>query len=223
MKHLISCGSIFFAFLFTLFTSCPASAQTAHYLERVDLFSQLNDIDSTSVVMLGNSLTENGGDWNVLLGTTGVVNRGIIGDDAHGIIRRLHQILPHRPKAIFLMCGTNDLSHNLTPQQVFDSVRIVIDSIRAGSPGTKLYVQSLLPFNESFKRWKTLEGKSRDIPAINRLLRQYCREQHITFINLYPYFIRKGTATLQRSLTTDGLHLSKPGYQIWAATLRRYM
>ena len=32
---------------------------TQHYNERVELFDQLDDIDSTKIVMLGNSLTEN--------------------------------------------------------------------------------------------------------------------------------------------------------------------
>ncbi|MBF1554952.1 MAG: serine acetyltransferase, partial [Prevotella pleuritidis] len=80
----------------------------------------MRKIDSTDVVMLGNSLTELGGDWNRLLRWRRVRNRGISGDDATGILHRLGQILPGKPKAIFLMVGINDLSHDLTPVQVFD-------------------------------------------------------------------------------------------------------
>lgn len=196
---------------------------TPHYNERVELFEQLTDLDSTKIVMLGNSLTENGGDWNERLGTANVVNRGIIGDDALGITSRLVQILPKRPKAIFLMCGTNDLSHGLTPQQVFDKVKGVIDSIRSGAPDTRLYVQSLLPINESFGRWKTLSGKTNDIPAINRLLRQYCKQQHIPYINLFPHFTNGKSNVLRRPLCVDGLHLSKEGYDTWASQLRWYI
>lgn len=196
---------------------------TPHYNERVELFEQLTDLDSTKIVMLGNSLTENAGDWNELLGTENVVNRGIIGDDAFGITSRLIQILPKHPKAIFLMCGTNDLSHNLTPQEVFEKCKEVIDSIRSGAPDIRLYVQSLLPINESFGRWKTLEGKTNDIPAINRLLRRYCKQQHITYINLFPHFTNGKSNVLCRPLCVDGLHLSKEGYNIWASQLRWYI
>ena len=196
---------------------------TQHYSKRVALFDSLADLDSTKIVMLGNSLTENAGDWNLLLGTTNVVNRGISGDDAKGIIHRLVQILPQKPKAIFLMCGTNDLSHNLTPQQVFVNCKTVIDSIIVGSPDTRLFVQSLLPINESFKRWKRLVGKTNDIPVINEMLKKYCIERNITFVPLFRRFTRGNTNVLLRSLSVDGLHLSKPGYSIWASELRKYI
>lgn len=198
-------------------------APTKHYSERVALFDSLTDLDSTKIVMLGNSLTENAGDWNLLLGTTNVVNRGISGDDAQGIINRLVQILPYKPKAIFLMCGTNDLSHELTPQQVFDNCKKVIDSILAGSPETRLYVQSLLPINESFRRWKRLVGKTNDIPVINEKLKAYCEERNITYIPLFPHFTRGNSNVLLRTLSVDGLHLSRPGYSIWASELRGYI
>ena len=202
---------------------------TQHYNERVELFDQLDDIDSTKIVMLGNSLTENAvafGDWSTLLRIKNVVNRGISGDDALGITSRLVQILPKNPKAIFLMCGTNDLSHHLTAEQVFYKVKGVIDSIRSGAPKTELYVQSLLPINEGFGRWKNLKGRTDDIPVINDMLRQYCDEQNITFVNLFPFFTARGGKAqnvLIRYLSVDGLHLSRPGYIIWAQHLQPYI
>ena len=216
-------------FTLSLAVACQAIAQhvsyrfTPHYNERVDLFEKLNDLDSTKIVMLGNSLTELGGDWNERLKADNVINRGISGDDALGITSRLIQILPKHPKAIFLMCGTNDLSHDLTPQQVFEKCKGVIDSIRSGAPDVKLYVQSLLPINESFGRWKTLESKTDDIPKINELLNRYCYEQHITYIDLFPRFTRGRSNILMKSLSVDGLHLSKQGYKVWGHQLSRYV
>ena len=37
---------------------------TKHYDDRYAYFHFANDVDSTKIVMLGNSLTENAGDWN---------------------------------------------------------------------------------------------------------------------------------------------------------------
>lgn len=199
---------------------------TQHYNERVDLFERLDDIDSTKIVMLGNSLTENAiafGDWSTLLRTKNIVNRGISGDDALGITCRLVQILPKKPKAIFLMCGTNDLSHHLTAEQVFEKVKGVIDTITIAAPYTQLYVQSLLPINEGFGRWKNLKGRTDDIPVINEMLRQYCEEMGIPFINLFPSFTPRGMNILIRYLSVDGLHLSRPGYEIWAKRLYPYV
>src|SRR5574344_2143407 len=87
-----------------------------HYDQRVAHFDSLPPIHRSDIIMLGNSLTEFGGNWNLLL--TGkekghFVNRGIIGDDAMGMYDRLYQIIPGHPKAIILMAGVNDISHNL--------------------------------------------------------------------------------------------------------------
>ena len=194
-----------------------------HYNEKVVIFQNLPPIISTDIVMLGNSLTENGGDWNKILRWKNIRNRGIAGDDATGIYHRLNQILPGKPKAIFLMVGINDLSHDLTARQVFDQCKMVIDKIRQDAPETKLFVQSLLPINESFGRWKTLEGKTDVIPVINSLLRKYCAQNKVTYIDLFDKFIRRGTNEMRISLTVDGLHLTHIGYKIWNFELRRYL
>jgi lysophospholipase L1-like esterase len=194
-----------------------------HYNDRVAEFETMRAIDSTDIVMLGNSLTEYAGDWNVLLKARHIRNRGIAGDDAEGIYHRLIQILPGKPKAIFLLVGGNDLSHDLTPQQVFENCKKVIDKILKDCPSTKLYVQSLLPINESFGRWKKLEGKTDDVAAVNRLLRHYCEKNKIAYINLFKHFNRHGTNEMRKSLTVDGLHLSPQGYKIWAFHIGKYI
>lgn len=193
-----------------------------HYGERVDEFEKLPPIKSTDVVMLGNSLTEFGYDWNELLGTTNVVNRGIAGDTADGIVKRLSQITPRHPRAIFLMVGMNDLSHGITAKQVFERCRKTIDQIRKQTPTTKLYVQSCLPYCESFGRWKTLEGRSAEVPRINALLEDYCKKLGITYINLYPHFLEKGTNQMKVEYSKDGLHLTEAGYAVWASLLKPY-
>ena len=194
-----------------------------HYTDRVALFAKMPPVDSCDIVMLGNSLTEFGGDWGKLLHSPVVVNRGIAGDDATGIYHRLRQILPGRPRAIFLMVGINDISHGLTASQVASAVEKVIAAIRRESPSTKLYVQSLLPINESFGKWKLLEGKTGAVGEVNSLLSAYCKGKGIAYVDLYSKFVRRGTNTLRRELTTDGLHLSAQGYKLWAFELRRHV
>lgn len=194
-----------------------------HYNDKVAEFEKLDDIDSTDIVMLGNSLTEYAGDWSKLLKYRHVKNRGIAGDDAEGIYQRLNQILPKKPKAIFLMVGINDISHGLTATQVFEKCQKVIDKIWAYRRHTKLYVQSLLPINETFDQCKTLEGKTDEVAAVNRLLRHYCVRNKITYINLFKDFNRHGTNEMRKPLTSDGLHLTPIGYKVWVFRLNRYL
>lgn len=52
------------------------------------------------------------------------------------------------------MAGINDVSHDLSTDSVVTLITKVIEKIQTESPRTKLYIQSLLPINESFGRYK---------------------------------------------------------------------
>lgn len=215
--------------LFVLTAAIPAVAQHVsyhsfpHYNKRVAQFEAEGGIDSTCIVMLGNSLTENGKNWAERVGTNSkVVNRGIIGDSTIGMIERLCQITPHHPYAIFLMAGINDMSGGIGAQEVAGRVINLIDSIRTQSPQTILFVQSMLPINESNGRWRTLDGRTDDIPFGNMLIKAYCQTQGITYIDIFPKLVRGRSNQLRAELTSDGIHLNEQGYKIWAYELRRY-
>ena len=216
-----------FLFLVMCFLSLTCNAQqsnlwnTEHYRDRMAEFAKMRSIDASDIVMLGNSLTEFGGDWSKRLGIKHVRNRGIMGDNVDGVLNRLDDILAKKPKAIVLMIGINDLSQDQTADQVFVKYQRLIDKIWLHAADTKLYVQSLLPFNESFGRWKTLQGKSEEVVTLNKKLRNYCEKNHITYINLYNDFIYHGTNELRDSLTLDGLHLSPLGYKLWCFRIKR--
>ena len=195
-----------------------------HHQQRLAQFEREGGIDSTTIVMLGNSLTENGKDWTERIGTTKhVVNRGIIGDNTVGMTERLRQITPYRPKAIFLMAGINDMVGNTTYEQVANRVISLIEAIRQQTPSTELFVQSILPINETNGRWKTLAGRTDDIPFANMLIRAYCETHGITFVNIFPRMVRGHSNMLRPELTNDGLHLTDQGYRVWAFELKKYV
>lgn len=194
---------------------------TDHYYERFLQFMDEPAIGNKDIVMLGNSLTENGGDWAARLGNKNVRNRGIIGDEVMGVYDRLHQILPGHPAKLFLLIGVNDVSHDLTTDTIVGMIRVTVERIRKESPDTKLYLQSLLPINESFGRYKRLAGKTNMIPEINKQLEELAKEKGLTYINLFPLFTEKGSNVLRAELTTDGLHLKEEGYKIWVKAIRK--
>lgn len=194
---------------------------TDHYYKRFLQFMDEPAIGNEDIVMLGNSLTENGGDWAARLRNKNVRNRGIIGDEVMGIYDRLHQILPGHPSKLFLLIGVNDISHDLSADSITGMIRLTVERIQRESPETKLYLQSLLPINESFGRYKKLTGKTAMIPEINIRLEALAKEKGINYINLYPLFTEKGTNVLRADLTTDGLHLNEEGYKIWVKKLKK--
>jgi lysophospholipase L1-like esterase len=194
-----------------------------HYYQRVNEFSEEPIVTHKNMIILGNSLTEKGGNWNIRLHKKNILNRGIIGDGASGVYDRLYQILPGQPKKIFLMIGINDISNDLSTDSIKILITKIIDKIQNESPHTKLYLQSLLPINESFGRYKKMINKTDTIPELNSKLQQLATAKRICFINLFPFFVTPGTSILRKELSTDGLHLTEAGYALWITNLKRYL
>jgi lysophospholipase L1-like esterase len=191
-----------------------------YFDRRATLFETLK-VDSTNIVFLGNSLTD-GCEWHELLGMPNVINRGISGDIVEGIYDRLQPVLDGHPAKIFLMIGVNDISHDLTADSIASSIIDLAARIRRESPSTRLYVQSLLPFNNSFERYKRLYGKEQVARDINSQLRPAIEALGATWVELYDSFADQD-GNLRSDLTNDGLHLLGAGYLLWRDIVLPYV
>ena len=197
-----------------------AEKSTELYYQRASLFAEL-PVDSTDIVFLGNSLTH-GCEWHELFGMPNIKNRGINGDVVEGIRQRIEPILKGKPAKIFLLCGVNDVSHNLTADSIASALGSLIDLIRTETPTTRLYVQSLLPINNSFGRYKAVKDKEQVISDINKLLEPKAKDKAFTWINSHPAFV-DADGNLDARFTNDGLHLMGNGYLHWRDILRPYV
>ena len=184
-----------------------------HYPERIAAFQQ-RPLQGHDIVMLGNSLTEQGGDWGQRLGSAVVKNRGIAGDVTAGVLRRLGEIGDCQPTAVFLEIGINDLFNDeSTPDYVAGNIRAIAAALRQASPRTRVYVQTILP-----------TGTERLAPKIkhaNELLQRgagkdyFLLDTHRLFADAHDL--------MKPALTRDGVHLTEAGYQLWAAELQHYL
>jgi hypothetical protein len=114
-----------------------------HYARAVTQFKAL-PVESGDTVFLGDSLTEYE-TWYALFPDTPVRNRGSVGDDTAGALARLGEVTAGSPAQVFLMIGTNDLTYGLPESQIVANVERIVSAIKADSPRTKVFVQSLLP------------------------------------------------------------------------------
>ena len=193
-------------------TMMAQANQDPYYARRATLFDEL-PIGKKDIVMLGNSLTD-GCEFNELLGNRHIKNRGIVGDIIQGLIDRIDPIIKGQPKKLFIMSGVNDISHDVSADSIARAMEKLIVIVKQGSPRTKIYLQSLLPFNNDVREWKLLKGRDHVVVEANRLLEQVARRQGVTWINLYPLFADEN-GRLRADLTNDGLHLMGKGYLIW--------
>lgn len=172
---------------------------------------------SKDIVFLGNSITF-GVDWYELLQEPHARNRGISGDITFGVLQRLQEIINGKPAKLFILIGINDILRNVPDSLILRNHRKIIERVRSGSPATRIYLQSILPLNESFPQHKSIVGKSGKVLEINQSLKELAQKSGVTYVNLHPSFCDKN-GNLASDLTYDGLHLSLEGYQLWREVL----
>lgn len=191
-----------------------------YYARRVTLF-ELLPIGKKDIVFLGNSLTD-GCEFNELFGNPNIKNRGIVGDIVQGFIDRIDPIIKGQPRKLFIMGGVNDISHDVSGDSIARAMEKLIVMVKRGSPRTKIYLQSMLPFNNEVREWKLLKGREHVVVEGNKALEQVARRQGVTWINLYPLMV-DGEGRLKREFTNDGLHLMGPAYAVWRDAVAPYV
>ncbi len=184
---------------------------------KAGLFKSFPD-SKKDIVFLGNSITA-GVDWNELLGLKNVRNRGISGDITFGVLQRLDEVIEGKPKKVFILIGINDISRNIPDSLIISNYHKMVNRIQAGSPKTKIYLQTLMPVNNTFTQFKNHYNKDVHIATINAALKNIAAQYGLTLIDIHPHFM-DGEGRLRKDFTEDGLHLNAAGYQHWARMLK---
>ncbi len=185
-------------------------------LDMVDRYARLPHSDQ-DIVFLGDSQIA-AGPWADFYGP--VKNRGIGGQTSGGLLDVLDRLKLGRPRAIFLLVGTNDLANEVPLDQVVRNHDKLLGRIKAEGPSTSVVVLGVLPVNQSLGPVQS----NGDVRELNRRLAAMIREKHpdVTFLDLTDFFM-DGAGDLRRDLTTDGLHLSFEGYLLLEQHIREFV
>jgi lysophospholipase L1-like esterase len=179
-----------------------------HIEARANFFQQSQS--EAAVVMLGDSITEYGGDWTELLGTP-ALNRGIAWDTVDGILVRLNEVIEKKPKIVAVMAGINDVRAGVPVDLVASRIEQIL---------TKLKAADVQPVMQSTLLTGTELGEpatNKAIIALNRALSQWCAGQNVPFLDLNASLAPQGL--LDPSITIDGIHLTDAGYLRWRDVL----
>ncbi|MBT4484315.1 MAG: sialate O-acetylesterase [Candidatus Latescibacteria bacterium] len=189
---------------------------SSYWKHRADLFRILPD-SKNEICFLGDSITD-GCEWAELTGNPGCTNRGIGGDTAWGLMKRIDEVTSGKPSKVFLMIGTNDLAREKTVAEVRDKIAEIIDTIKKQSPGTVLYLQSVLPVIDSM----TGNYQNKNINPLNIELKKLAEVRNVTWIDLASHF-KDDSGQFKKEFTEDGLHLNGSAYKLWYSLIKRYM
>lgn len=168
--------------------------------------------DKQEIIFIGTSLTE-GFALRSSFDDIHLKNMGFAGLETSGILANLKRIIVRKPPKIFLEAGINDVRNGRSMDDAYNNFVHMCLVVKANSPSTKLYVQSVLPtLSEQFNQ---------KIKAYNRRMANYCLSKHLVYIDMYDYFLVDNK--LNALATTDGIHLTPYGYYLWKKQLEKYI
>lgn len=223
MKHLISLSffSLFcFISIFAQEKDFDTTYRPTNYALKVEKFRSFPN-SRDDIIFLGNSITEYI-HWNELLQLPTARNRGISGDTTYGILERLDEVTEGDPAKIFLLIGVNDISRNFPDELILNNYREIIERIKAETPCTELYIQTILPVNNTFTKYKNHYNKDEHILYINDEIRKMSEEYDVNLIDIHPQFLDENKR-LDSKYTEEGLHLNAKAYEHWAKILKPYI
>ncbi len=167
---------------------------------------------SSVTAMVGDSLSQ----WfpaDQLPGRQLWLNQGISGDTTTGILDRLSCLDTANPDTIYFMAGVNDLKRGDNDRDILRNISQILSRLKRQHPTAQIIVQSILPT-------RSTQIPNDRIAKLNPLIKELARRQSVEYLDLQPQF-RDRDGSLRPDLTTDGIHLSPQGYQVWQLALQR--
>jgi lysophospholipase L1-like esterase len=215
LAHVVRKGG--WAYLMVEMGRRPAQFVPApHQVDQAAVYRQYPRTEG-DVVFVGDSITA-GTPFAEVFGP--YKNRGIGGDTTDGVLARLDEVLRERPDRVFLMVGTNDVAREASTGHTVEKYRQILRRVKAESPGTKVYVESVLPVNHAVLQ--TPVDRNPAIRELNSALGQLAGEEGVTFVDLADA-LGDGMGSLKKEFTTDGLHLNLAGKLALCEALKAYL
>lgn len=140
------------------------------------------------------------------------LNQGISGENSGQILRRLSAFSQTRPKTIYVLAGINDLRQGVVDEVILSNLRQIVQRLRQHHPQSQVVVQSILPTRSSAVPNERIRNLNQQIATI-------AKQEGAGYLNLHKLFVDE-QGEMRQDLTTDGIHLSHQGYEVWQEALQ---
>ena len=183
----------------------------------------LNSSDEIRVVFMGNSITESWSHFDPdFFLTNSYINRGISGQTTpQMLIRFKPDVINLKPKAVAILAGINDIAGNTGPMQV-ENIAENIQSMAEISKANEIQVLicSVLPAIDF--PWSPGLNPSTKVLRLNKLLKNYCRENNIIYVDYYSSMVDKngGLKVPEYTSADDLVHPNKNGYDVMKSIIQ---
>jgi lysophospholipase L1-like esterase len=141
------------------------------------------------------------------------IDRGISGQTSPQMLVRFRaDVISLKPKAVVLLCGTNDIAGNTGPsslEMIGDNIMSMAELAKAN--GIRVILCSVLP--ASAFPWKPEVRPAEKIIALNQWIKKYAEENKMTYLDYYSSLV-DDKGGMKPGYSKDGVHPNKAGYQV---------
>ena len=180
-------------------------------VHRVQLFEAF--YPAAEVVFVGDSITA-AGEWSDFFPEIKTSNRGISGDKASDVRKRIDSILSVNPQAAFLMIGINDIYSQMPTDVIIDNYGDIISALKEN--GISVVVQSTIQCQPS----KCGYARVAKVNELNEKLKVLAKDFSVHFLFLSELSTKGG---LDNNYTVDGIHLNALGYREWVKDIKMHI
>jgi lysophospholipase L1-like esterase len=177
------------------------------------------------LLFLGDSITAgwagNGKDvWAKEFDAWKPANFGIGGDQTQHVLWRIEngELEKFKPKALVLMIGTNNTGRD-SAEAIAKGVTKIVETIRKKTPTTKILLLAVFPRGEKPSSPEKANPGRDKIKEVNSIIAKLDDKKNIHFLDIGEKFLQPD-GSLSKDIMPDFLHLSPPGYQIWADAIK---
>ena len=154
-----------------------------------------------------------------------IVNRGIRGYQTGLLLENLDaHLYGGSVDKIVLLIGTNDIGKDVPVNETLNNLEAIIQSIARDYPLTEIKLLSILPVNEGEEYKQTVYIRTNEkIQKWNQVYQELASAyMQVEFVPVFDSLIDQ-EGQLKKDYTTDGLHLSVPGYHVLTKALKDYL
>ena len=172
--------------------------------------------ENRKIVFLGNSIIEFWPNYTNFFSINELyINKGISSQTTIQMLKRFQtDVINQNPYSVIILAGINDIAQNTGPITVNEIAENIIKmSELATEKNINVIICSLLPANKFM--WNLSINPTYKVIYLNSLLKKYCKENNIVFVDYYSEMTDwgGGLKTPQYTSKYDLVHPNKKGYE----------
>lgn len=170
------------------------------------------------VAFLGDSITD-GWRLNEYFPDQDFINRGISGQITGQMLgRMMSDVIRHRPVAMIVLAGTNDIARGVPMQGIEDNIEMIAEL--AATSKIRVILASVLPIHDYNKdknpAWEVSKRRPPDsIKQLNTFIADLCKRKNYMYLDYFSALV-DSAGFLKQDLADDGLHPNTAGYRVMA-------